>query len=317
MMRTKFGKKFSFTAVCVIALSMSVFVTTAAFAAERVYKVAYSAQNLANTYFVEIARGFQDRAKEIGADVIVHDGKSDAAGQVTAFENWISQGVDAIVCSPVDPVALEPAVKAAQAAGIRVIATNQDIPGRDAFIVIPEYDYGLVIGRAAGKWIADKLDGEAEVLVLGYPEIEAIIARADGMKEGIKEFAPKSKIVAEISANNPAKGMTAMESALAANPNIEVCVGVNDAGALGAYEAMLASGKANADRMFFGGLDATPEALDAIKDGGVYRATVDIQPYGSGKLFLDTAVKVVENGPLDKEIVIPMKLVDASNISEY
>jgi ABC-type sugar transport system substrate-binding protein len=96
-----------------------------------------------------------------------------------------------------------------------------------------------------------------------------------------------------------------------------VCIGVNDAGALGAYEAMMATGKANKDTMFFGGLDATPEALDAIKEGGIYKATVDIQPYASGKLFVDTAIKTIKEGGIADTIVIPMKLVDASNIGEH
>lgn len=281
------------------------------------YTLGYSAQNLSNTYFVEIADGIEARAQELGITVNVHDGKSDAAGQVSAFENWISQGVDAIMCSPVDPVALEPAVEAAHDAGIVVIATNQDIAGRDAFVTVPEYDYGRVIGEAAGKWIAETLDGQAEVLILDYPEIESIIARGDGMVEGLLEFAPEANIAARISANNPDKGMAAMESALAANPGINVCIGVNDAGALGAYEAMMATGNADPEKMYFGGLDATQEALDAIKEGGIYKATVDIQPFESGKLFVDTAIEVIEGGSLAEEIVIPMKLVDSSNISDY
>lgn len=281
------------------------------------YTIGYSAQNLANTYFVEISSGIEERAKELGITVNIHDGSSDAASQVAAFENWISQGVDAIMCSPVDAVALEPAVEAAKAAGIPVIATNQDIGGRDAFITVPEYDYGRVIGEAAGKWIAENMDGKADVLILDYPEIESIIARGDGMVEGLLEYAPDANIAARISANNPDKGMAAMESALAANPNISVCIGVNDAGALGAYEAMMATGKADPAKMYFGGLDATQEALDAIKEGGIYKATVDIQPFESGKLFVDTAVSLIEGGSVEEEIVIPMKLVDASNIAEY
>jgi len=279
--------------------------------------IAYSAQSLANTYFVEIVRGIESRAAELGIEVLIHDGNADAAAQVTAFENWIIQGVDAILCSPVDPVALEPHVVAAQAAGIPVIATNQDIAGRDTFIVVPEYEYGLVIGQAAGRWIRDELGGQAQVLVLDFPEIEAIIARANGMVAGILEYAPDAEIVSQLSANNPARGMAAMESALAANPGINVVIGVNDAGALGAYEAMMASGMVDAELMFFGGLDATPEALDAIRRGGIYRATVDIAPYESGRMFVDIAIRTIEEGPIPYDIEIPMILVTVANIEEY
>lgn len=73
----------------------------------------------------------------------------------------------------------------------------------------------------------------------------------------------------------------------------------------------------DSDRFFIGGLDATDEALNKIKEGGIYRATVDIQPFESGKLFVDTLIKVMQEGPIEETINIPMKVVNASNISDY
>ena len=107
-----------------------------------------------------------------------------------------------------------------------------------------------------------------------------------------------------------------MENILQANPDVEVLVGVNDAGALGGYEAIMAAGK-DSNRFFVGGLDATQEALDKIKEGGIYRATVDIQPYETGKLFVDTLLEVIENGPIKETVTIPMKVVNSSNIGDY
>jgi len=279
-------------------------------------KIAYTCQDLTNTYFVEVARGVEDRCKELGIEVVIHDGKADIANQVTAFENFIAQKLDAIIISPIDEKALIPSVEAAHAAGIKVIAGNQNIEGTDAFITVPEYEYGFTIGEHAGKWIAEKLGGKAKVAIFDYPELESIIARGDGIAEGILSVAPEAEIVARQSANNPEKGMANMENILQANPDVEVLVCVNDAGALGGYEAVMAAGKAS-ERFYIGGLDAAPEALDKIKEGGIYRATVDIQPYQSGKLFVDTAIKVLESGPIEEVIEIPMKVVDSSNIGEY
>ena len=39
--------------------------------------------------------------------------------------------------------------------------------------------------------------------------------------------------------------------------------------------------------------------------------------FESGKTFVDTAVSVVEEGPIEETIVIPMKVVDSTNIDEY
>lgn len=279
-------------------------------------KIAYTLPDLSNTYFVEVSNGVKARAEELGMDLIIHDGKSDVANQITAFENFIAQGVDAIIVSPLDEKALEPSVKAAKEAGIVVIAANQNVEGSQAFLTVPEYEYGFTIGENAGQWIKDKLNGTAEVAIFDYPELETIIARGDGIQEGILSVAPDAKIVARQSANNPEKGMAAMENILQAHPDVEVLVCVNDAGALGAYEVIVGANKAS-DRFYIGGLDATQEAIAKIKEGTIYRATVDIQPFESGKMFVDTALKVKESGDIAEPIVIPMKIVDANNADEY
>lgn len=279
-------------------------------------KIAYTCQDLTNTYFVEVSRGVQARCDELGIEVNIVDGKADVANQITAFENFISKKLDGIIISPIDETALVPSVKAAKDAGIPVISGNQLVEGSDAFITVPEYEYGFAIGEEAGKWIKEKLDGKAKVAIFDYPELESIIARGNGIQEGILSQAPDAEIVARQSANNPEKGMAIMENILQANPDVQVLACVNDAGALGAYEAVMAAHK-DSDQFFIGGLDATDEALNKIKDGGIYRATVDIQPFESGKLFVDTLLEVMQNGPVKETINIPMKVVNTSNISDY
>lgn len=279
-------------------------------------KIAYTCQDLTNTYFVEVSRGVQARCDELGIEVNIVDGKADVANQITAFENFISKDLDGIIISPIDETALIPSVKAAKEAGIPVISGNQLVEGSDAFITVPEYEYGFAIGEEAGKWIKEKLDGKAKVAIFDYPELESIIARGNGIQEGILSQAPEAEIISRQSANNPEKGMAIMENILQANPDVQVLACVNDAGALGAYEAVMAAHK-DSDQFFIGGLDATDEALNKIKDEGIYRATVDIQPFESGKLFVDTLLDVMQNGPVDETINIPMKVVNSSNISDY
>ena len=300
----------------ILALTVILVASVGATAETKSYKLAYTCQDLSNTYFVEVCNGFKDYCDKMGYEAVIHDGQTAVANQITAFENFIAQGVDAIVVSPIDEKALIPSVAAAQAAGIPVIGACQNVEGTSAFLVIPEFEYGYTIGEHAGKWIAEKLGGEAEVAIFDYPELESIIARGDGIAQGILDQAPNANIVARQSANNPEKGMANMENILQAHPNVEVLVCVNDAGALGAYEVIMAAGKAS-ERWYIGGLDATGEALDKIAEGGIFRATVDIQPYNSGALFAETAVKVVEEGPIADPIIIDMKVVDESNISDY
>ncbi|MFC4596737.1 sugar ABC transporter substrate-binding protein [Cohnella hongkongensis] len=279
-------------------------------------RIGFTVANLANTYFVDLSEGVKARAKELGYDVTVHDGKGDAVQQVNAIENFITQKLDVIVISPVDDKALEPVVKKAKEAGITVISSNQNVAGSDAFLTVPEYEYGMAIGEEAGKWIADKLGGTAEVAIIDYPELKVIIERANGIKDGILKHAPDAKIVANQSANTVEKGMRAMETILQAHPNVKVVAAVNDAGALGVYEVVKAAKKDTPD-FFIGGLDATQEALKKIKEDGIYRATIDIAPVGMGRQIVDTAVKVIADGPIAEPIAVNMIPVTLSNVDEF
>lgn len=285
-------------------------------AANQKLKIGFTVANLSNTYFVDLSEGLKARAKELGYDVTVHDGKGDAAQQVNAIENFITQKLDVIVISPVDDKALEPVVKKAKEAGITVISSNQNVTGSDAFLTVPEYEYGMAIGEVAGQWIADKLNGSAEVAIIDYPELKVIIERANGIKDGILKHAPDAKIVANQSANTVEKGMRAMETILQAHPNVKVVAAVNDAGALGVYEVVKAAKKDTPD-FFIGGLDATQEALKKIKEDGIYRATIDIDPQGMGRQLVDTAVKVLAEGPIAEPIAVNMIPVTLDNVGDF
>lgn len=294
----------------------STFSVSAADAPEKL-KVGYTTYTMVNAYFNSVCNGVQDRCDELGYDLTIHDGQNDVGRQIDAIENFISQKMDVIIVSPYDAAAFDEVLQKAHDAGIIVINGNQECTGyKDAFITVPEYEYGYTLGCEAGKWIKDKLDGNAQVAVLDAPELEAVIQRANGIIDGIHEYAPDAEIVAQQPAIEAEKGMEGVETALQANPDINVVVGVNDAGALGGFEAIMAAGK-DSDTFFVGGCDATDEALKKIADGTIYRATVDSSPYETGKLFVDTALDVMENGPKTETIAADMKIVNADNVEDY
>ncbi len=292
--------------------------STTSSGSEEGLKVGYTAYTLVNSYFTELANGVEARCKELGYEITIHDGQNDVQRQIEAIENWISQGMDIIAVSPYDPAAFDSVLQEAHDAGITIINGNQECNGyKDAFITVPEYEYGYTLGCEAGKWIADKLDGKAEVCVLDAPELEAVIQRANGIIDGIHEYAPDAEIVAQQPAIEAEDGMEAAETALQSHPNINVICGVNDAGALGAYEAVMAAGK-DSDTFFIGGCDATEEAINKISSGTIYRATVDSSPYNTGIKFIDTAIEIRETGkPIEETIAAEMKIVNSDNVAEY
>jgi ABC-type sugar transport system substrate-binding protein len=309
----------------ILAVAMLVSVSTAC-KKDTGLRIGYTTMDLANPYFVSIEAGMKERAKELGVTLIVHDARQDAAAQVAGIENFIAQRLDAIIITPFGDAHRDVA-RQAHEAGIPIINLNQEYTGhKDLFFTIPENEYGLMIGVQAGRWIRDRLGGRADVGILTREAIPSIVERTEGIITGIRQYAPNARIVGRQEALTPAEGMAAAEIMLAANPNLQVIVGFNDSTALGASEAVMASGR-NTENFFVGGVDAVPEAIAKLKEGGIYRGTVDIDPFGTGRQCIDLALEFI-NGtravrtyseapiPRDTWLSFPSREVTQENVNQ-
>ncbi|MDO4793951.1 MAG: sugar ABC transporter substrate-binding protein [Filifactor alocis] len=279
-------------------------------------KIAYVTMDVTSPYFIKMIDGMKEEAEALGVELSVHDGKYQAQPQIDAIDTLITQGVDAIILSANDPAALQPSVDKAKEAGIKVVAANVEMQNTDAFVSLVEKDYGLTGGEIAGKYIAEKMGGEAEVAILTFTQVPAVIQRAEGLKEGIFKHAPNAKVVTEVEASTREAGLKAIENVLQTNPNLNVVVGINDDAVLGGYEAMMAA-KRTGDDVCLVGLDAVDEAIAKVKEGGIYRGTVDIDPFGSGKFILNTTKKVLDGETMSEMIKFPMVPVTKENIDKY
>lgn len=279
-------------------------------------KVAYVTMDVTSPYFISMINGMKEKAQELGFELTIHDGKYEAQPQIDAIETLIVQEVDVIILSANDPTALKPSVDKAKEAGIKVIAANVEMENTDAYISLIEKEYGLAGGEIAGKYIAENMNGKAKVAVLAFTQVPAVIQRTEGLKEGILKYAPNAEFVAEVEANNRETGLKAIENILQVNPDLNVVVGVSDDAVLGGYEAMMAAQRVGDDVVLVG-LDAVEEAVNKIKEGGIYRGTVDIDPFGSGKIIIETAKKIIDGETITEMIKFPMIQVTKENISDY
>ncbi len=304
---------------------------TTASADEEGLTIGYTVQSMENAYFVSIVDGMKKAANERGINLIVADAAADPSKHIDQIQDFISQGVDAIIISPVDQEAPKDAVKEAQEAGIPVISLDQKVEGSDAFFGIDETEYGKMGGQIAGDWLNAKeedgtideiLDdeGKIEVAVGRYDMIKSVIDRADGLKTGLEETYTGDKeivFVSEQNAANADEGYQIAETALTANPQISVYVCINDSSALGVYEACSQHKEHTADNTCIVGLDALDEALKLISEDTMYKGTVDIQPEEKGNQVFDIVEEVLENGPIEEQIVYDMKKVTIDNVSDY
>jgi ribose transport system substrate-binding protein len=279
-------------------------------------KIGFSVIDISMGYWTEQIEGAQAKADELGVELLVHNSDTDPAREISAMENWIAEGVDAIIISAVDAKALETYVQQAHDKGIYVIAAIHDLDGADAFVDQDEYKLGYMTGELAGKWIADKLEPNAEFAVLGFDGLEHVIIRGDGMEDGVLDQAPGAVEVARQDCNGSTDlGMQVAESLLQAYPDLRVFVAVNDACALGIYEAIRATGK-DLDDFCVVGSDGSREAFDKIREDGIFRGTIDLNPVGAGAMEVQMAYDLIKGNPVEKVVLAPMQTITVENVPE-
>lgn len=263
--------------------------------------IGFSVSTLNNPFFVTLTEGAKKAASEKNVELVVVDAGDDAAKQTSDIEDLVSRNVGVLIVNPVDSDAVAPAVKSAISQGIKVIAVDRGVNGVDV-------DCQIASDNVAGAGMATEylmeLVGEgAKVAELqGVPGASATIDRG----EGFHQVADKSlQVAASQTADfNRAEGMTVMENILQSDGAIKGVFAHNDEMALGAVEAVAASGK----DIKIVGFDATDDAQKAVKDGKM-AATVAQKPDKMGETAIETAVKIMAGETVDKSIPVEVELI--------
>lgn len=279
--------------------------------------LAFTIQDLSNPIWAQYAKALVEMAESHGMRGTALDCKANAATQITQVENFIQEGIDAMIIHPAEANALEAVVGEAHAKGMKIVSWDILMQNADAGYLIDNYSAGKIIGGEAAKWINEKLGGEADVALLEYPVYPELVMRANGIVDGLKEGAPNAKIVAKASAINATEGMAKTETVLMANPGIKVIVCIGDGGAIGANEVVKSAGKDSDDFGIFS-CDATEEAMSKIKNGEPIRMSVS---FGTPDVTADELLTLVSDllagKEVKKEFFRNPTPVSADNVGKY
>ncbi len=278
--------------------ALTLCVALSASAADKKLRFAYSVMNFENPYFTLVIRGFEERCKELGIETNVVDAKYDPSIQYNHIENFIAAKYDAILVSPIDVDGINDICQKAIDSGMIVVSEAQYFECAQAKFTLDEYKYGWAQGTEVSKWINEKLNGECEWALIAQDNVPPVVRRGDGVVESIAKFSPKAKLVSRQTGDTPEQGMRIIEAVLQQYPNIKVVQGTNDSGAIGGYQAVMNSGRAGDPTFYVGGADATDEAIAKMKEpGSVFRMSVDLAPYVTGRQCADKMLEYVKNGP--------------------
>ncbi|WP_309124214.1 sugar ABC transporter substrate-binding protein [Arthrobacter sp.] len=266
-----------------------------------------------------IAGIVEERAAEQGVEVVFTNDEMDLQKQVSQLNSYLTSDVDAVVSFPVDPASLESIAKQYQDEGKYWVTYGGDMENQDATLQFSFYDSGYQLGQNAAEWALENVGPDAKVIVLNETERQIGIERTQGLMEGLKEAGPDLQIVAEQQAVTPEDGLSVTTSLLAQHPDANVVVSAVGDAAQGAYQALVASGRAEDDpETYVGGLDPNLFGLQKMQEGKFFRAATYFSLSELVMNVIDIPVALGE-GETDASVDIPVTVVtkDTPELPDY
>ena len=241
-----------------------------------------------------------------GIEVIFGQGTSatDIEGQIALIELMVTQGVQGIAVTPVDPT-VAPALDKAIAAGVKVVLLDNNIPdwkGRTALATTDNY----AAGKIAGGYLKSVLkDGATLGILEGVPGVPSLDDRVNGMLDGLQGV--EVNIVGRGATNCTEElGINVAEDLLTANPDLKAIYSACGPPAAGAARAIENAGIAN-DAIVLVGFDFCCGEAEALA-AGTEDATVAQFPAKMAELGVDALVKAIRGEQVESLIELGCRL---------
>ncbi len=278
--------------------------------------IGISVSDLGNPYFVEIARGAERRARELGGDQVrvqVVSSAYDLPRQVRQIDAFISDGVQLILLSAADRDGIAPAVQRAREAGIPVIAVDVEAAGADATITTNNREAGML----ACNYLAQRIGGSGKVVIINGPAVSSVVERVQGCRDALAGFTG-IELLSDRENGGGARegGLEKMTTLMTAYPDIQGVFTINDPSALGAEQAAHQAGRSN---FVIVSIDGSPAAFDQLKTPtSLLEASAAQFPGRIAERAIDTGLQLLRGDTLtERRILIRPELITRENVNDY
>jgi len=277
----------------------------------------FNAQFLSHEFYQRCIQGMETKCAEVGAELVIADSNGDPNEQLNIAQQFITNKVDCIILSPVDPTACKAITDLATKAGVPVITESDEVEGALTLVGADTYSAGVEIGGWIGNYLVDNgISGE--ILVCGLPGLPNIANLERGYKDGLAKTDADYKIVAEVDGQGMKEiSMQVAMDALTANPNVNVILGINDDSVLGALQAYKTLGR-DVDNVITGtfGLEGNAGSKAMMEEGSLTMA-MGYMPEYYGFKMIEAAVKAAKGEELPLFYPSPVRIVTPDNFFDF
>jgi ribose transport system substrate-binding protein len=265
--------------------------------------------NQTAVFFTQMNEGAQEAAKAAGCDLTIANANNDSAKQNSDIENFVSQGVTALIVVAIDVNGVLPAVKQAKEQGIKTVAIDAKLEDGavDTFVGVDNEK----AGAEAGKWMVDQglVDGKS------YGVVDAKNSfiqnqREDSFRKAVD--AAGAKYTQSVNGDNvQEKAATAAQNLVTAQPNLDFIYTTGEPASVGAVAALKGNTKTK-----IVGWDLTKEVIGGI-DSGLVTAIVQQDPKQEGVEAVNELKSILGGAQPKGFIDVPITIVTKDNVDKY
>jgi ribose transport system substrate-binding protein len=299
------------TALCLIALP-----------AVADTRIGVSMTSFDNPFLTILLNGIRAEAgKTQGLALSVEDAQLDVAKQLNQVQNFVANGVDAIIVNAVDGDSTAAITQTAREAGIPLVYVNHPpaeldsgMPEGTAYVGSQETDAGRLQADAVCALLKGR-EAPKAVILMGPLENHAALVRTRMVEEAFARPDCQVEILEKQTANwNRVQAQDLMSQWLTAGLTFDAVVSNNDEMAIGAAQALQAAG--GKGEIVVAGIDATADGLAAMQ-AGLMDVTVYQNATGQGEQAVRAAIAAAQGHAVPPETWIPFEPVTRDTMAEY
>ncbi|MCF8568115.1 substrate-binding domain-containing protein [Alicyclobacillus tolerans] len=277
--------------------------------------IAYLVPSMQPRYFQWVEYGMNEIAPKDGFKVVIYDSKNSTAQQASNVRTALTQGVSAIVLSPVSSTSVEDVLNPAQSAHVPVAFAAIGPPSNVTNYTSAVTSQDLTSGYQGGKYLAQlvKKAGGNQIGVLSLMQDRVNAQnKLKGLKKALKQEGVSIAEMLQTHGDTINEAVTQANDILTAHPNIKGLYCMSDNMGIGAVKALQSRGLLG--KVFVVSSDGSPQTISDLKKGYISGIVLQ-EAVGQGIEATKQVIDALENKPTTKNDPLPEPLITKATLN--